>query len=457
VRMNRSIFREYDIRGISGVDYDEAFVQALGRAYGTLLRRDNISRVAVGRDCRVTSPGYHAVLKSGLRAAGVDVVDIGECPSPLMYFSVFHLDLLGGIQVTGSHNPPDHNGFKIMVGKSTIHGEGIQELLRIIDSGEMATGAGTEEVYPVIPAYLGYLEQQFGRAGAGIKVVVDSGNGTGGPVGPPVYRSMGCHVIEMYSEPDGRFPNHHPDPSEEKNMRDLIARVRAEGADLGIAFDGDSDRLGAVDNEGNIIWGDELLVVFAREVLLRNPGATIVSEVKCSQRLYDDIEKHGGKPIMWKVGHSLLKAKMKETGALLAGEMSGHLFFADRYFGFDDAVYAGARLIEILKRTGKSLSELLSDLPHAVYTPEIRIDCPDDIKFRLAERACERFRELGYDIEDVDGVRIRFEDGWGLIRASNTQPVLVTRFESSTQENLTKNRITVESELEALKGELAAA
>jgi phosphomannomutase/phosphoglucomutase len=455
--MNRSIFREYDIRGVSGVDYDEAFVQALGRAYGTLLRRDNISRVAVGRDCRVTSPVYHSVLKNGLRAAGVDVVDIGECPSPLMYFSVFHLDLLGGIQVTGSHNPPDHNGFKIMIGKSTIHGDGIQELLRIIDSGEMATGEGKEEAFPVIPAYLGYLEQQFGRAGEGVKVVVDSGNGTGGPVGPPVYRSMGCEVIEMYSEPDGRFPNHHPDPSEEKNMRELIARVREEGADLGIAFDGDSDRLGAVDDKGNIIWGDELLVVFAREVLLQNPGATIVSEVKCSQRLYDDIEKHGGKPIMWKVGHSLLKAKMKETGALLAGEMSGHLFFADRYFGFDDAVYAGARLIETLKRTNRKLSDLLSDLPHAVYTPEIRIDCPDEIKFKLAERACERFRELGYDIDDIDGVRIRFEDGWGLIRASNTQPVLVTRFESSTQESLQKNRLTVESELESLKGELAAA
>jgi phosphomannomutase/phosphoglucomutase len=455
--MNRSIFREYDIRGVSGVDYDEAFVQALGRAYGTLLRRDNISRVAVGRDCRVTSPVYHSVLKNGLRAAGVDVVDIGECPSPLMYFSVFHLDLLGGIQVTGSHNPPDHNGFKIMIGKSTIHGDGIQELLRIIDSGEMATGEGKEEAFPVIPAYLGYLEQQFGRAGEGVKVVVDSGNGTGGPVGPPVYRSMGCEVIEMYSEPDGRFPNHHPDPSEEKNMRELIARVREEGADLGIAFAGDSDRLGAVDDKGNIIWGDELLVVFAREVLLQNPGATIVSEVKCSQRLYDDIEKHGGKPIMWKVGHSLLKAKMKETGALLAGEMSGHLFFADRYFGFDDAVYAGARLIETLKRTNRKLSDLLSDLPHAVYTPEIRIDCPDEIKFKLAERACERFRELGYDIDDIDGVRIRFEDGWGLIRASNTQPVLVTRFESSTQESLQKNRLTVESELESLKGELAAA
>jgi phosphomannomutase/phosphoglucomutase len=455
--MNPSIFREYDIRGIASVDYDEAFVQTLGRAYGTLLRRDNITRVAVGRDCRLTSPAYHAVLKSGIRSAGVDVVDIGECPSPLMYFSVFHLDLMGGIQVTGSHNPPDHNGFKIMIGKSTIHGEGIQELRRIIVSGEMASGSGSEEAYPIIPAYQGYLEEQFGRAGEGLKVVVDSGNGTGGPVGPPIYRAMGCDVIEMYSEPDGRFPNHHPDPSEEENMLELIERVRSEGADLGIAYDGDSDRIGAVDDKGTIIWGDELMVVFSREVLKQNPGATVVSEVKCSQRLYDDIEKHGGKPIMWKVGHSLLKAKMKETGALLAGEMSGHLFFADRYFGFDDAVYAGARLIETLKQTKKKLSELLSDLPEAVYTPEIRIDCPDDIKFKLADLACERFKALGYEIVTIDGVRILFEDGWGLIRASNTQPVLVTRFESSCQENLKKNQEVVETELEALKGELAAA
>jgi phosphomannomutase/phosphoglucomutase len=457
MKMNPSIFREYDIRGVADVDYDEAFVQALGRAYGTLLGRENITRVAVGRDCRLTSPVYHAVLKSGIRSAGIDVVDIGECPSPLMYFSVFHLDLMGGIQVTGSHNPPTHNGFKIMIGKATIHGDVVQELRRIIESGEMASGDGVEEAYPVIPAYQGYLEEQFGRAGEGIKVVVDSGNGTGGPVGPPIYRSMGCDVIEMYSEPDGRFPNHHPDPTEEKNMCDLVARVQQEGAALGIAFDGDSDRIGAVDDQGRIMWGDELLVVFAREVLLQNPGATVVSEVKCSQRLYDDIEKHGGKPIMWKVGHSLLKAKMKETGALLGGEMSGHLFFADRYFGFDDAVYAGARLIETLKRTNRKLSEMLSDLPESVCTPEIRIDCSDDIKFKLAERASARFKELGYETVDIDGVRILFDDGWGLIRASNTQPVLVTRFESSNQDNLKKNRELVEAELEALKGELAAA
>jgi len=456
VTANPSIYREYDIRGIAGVDYDEGFVEALGRAYGTKLLRENITRVAVGRDCRVTSPTYHKIMKAAIRSTGVSVVDIGQCPTPLMYFAVHHLDLMGGIQITGSHNPPDHNGFKICIGKSTIHGDGIQELRRMIEEGDMRRGNGTEEAYPIIPAYQGYLQEQFGRCGQGLRVVVDSGNGTGGPVGPPVYRAMGCEVIELYSEPDGTFPNHHPDPTVEENVAALIAAVHENKADLGIAFDGDSDRIGAVDDTGRIIWGDEMLVIFSRDILRNHPGATVISEVKCSQRLFDDIEKHGGQPIMWKVGHSLLKAKMRETGALLGGEMSGHLFFADRYFGYDDAVYAGARLIEILAASKLSLSEMLADLPTTVFTPEIRVECPDAIKFEVAARARDRFRELGYDIVDVDGVRVKFEDGWGLIRASNTQPVLVTRFEAEDPKNLEKNRSKVEAELEQIKRQLAA-
>jgi len=454
MKMNPEIFREYDIRGIAGKDYDDAFVEALGRAYGTYLQRNGITRAVVGRDCRLSGPTYHRIMKSALRSTGVDVIDIGECPTPLMYFAVFHLDLMGGIQVTGSHNPADHNGFKICKGKWTIHGDEIMELGRIIESGDMMRGDGTEESYPIIPAYQGYLEEQFGRCGEGVKVVVDSGNGTAGPVAPAVYRSMGCQVVELFSEPDGSFPNHHPDPTVEENVRDLVAAVAEEKADLGIAFDGDSDRIGLVDSEGRIIWGDEMLVVFARDILEANPGATVVSEVKCSQRLYDDIADRGGKGIMWKAGHSLLKAKMRETGALLGGEMSGHLFFADRYFGFDDAIYAGARMIEILARSGVPLSEALSDLPHAVYTPEIRLDCPDAIKFELAERARDRFREKDCDIIDVDGVRVRFENGWGLVRASNTQPVLVLRFEADNEENLSKYRSFVEDELSALRAEL---
>jgi phosphomannomutase/phosphoglucomutase len=457
MKMNPEIFREYDIRGIAGKDYDDAFVEALGRAYGTYLQRNGITRAVVGRDCRLSGPTYHRIMKSALRSTGVDVIDIGECPTPLMYFAVFHLDLMGGIQVTGSHNPADHNGFKICKGKWTIHGDEIMELSRIIESGDMMRGDGAEESYPIIPAYQGYLEEQFGRCGEGVKVVVDSGNGTAGPVAPAVYRSMGCQVVELFSEPDGSFPNHHPDPTVEENVRDLVAAVLDEKADLGIAFDGDSDRIGLVDSEGRIIWGDEMLVVFARDILEANPGATVVSEVKCSQRLYDDIADRGGKAIMWKAGHSLLKAKMRETGALLGGEMSGHLFFADRYFGFDDAIYAGARMIEILARTGVPLSESLSDLPHAVYTPEIRLDCPDAIKFKLAESARDRFREKGCDIIDVDGVRVRFENGWGLVRASNTQAVLVLRFEADNEENLLKYRSFVEDELSALRTELEGA
>ena len=452
-----SIYREYDIRGIAGVDFDDRFVEALGRACGTKWLAENIGRVVVARDCRVSSPGYHKILKQAIRSTGVDVIDIGECPSPLMYFAVNHLDLMGGVVITGSHNASDYNGFKICVGKTTIYGEQIQELRAIVESGEFARGEGSEEAYPIIPAYQGFLAERFGRAGEGVKVVVDSGNGTGGPVGPGVFRSMGCEVIELYSEPDGRFPNHHPDPTVEENMKDLIAAVAEHKADLGIAFDGDADRIGAVDGNGRIIWGDEMLVVFARSILAKNPGATVVSEVKCSQRLFDDIEKHGGKPIMWKVGHSLLKAKMKETGALVAGEMSGHMFFADRYFGYDDAVYAGARLIEIVAESRETLAEMLSDLPKTVFTPEIRVECPDEIKFDLAAAALARFREKGLDIIDVDGVRVLFENGWGLIRASNTQPALVMRFEADNEENLTAYRELVEAELDGLKTELAGA
>jgi phosphomannomutase/phosphoglucomutase len=456
MRTNPSIFREYDIRGVADVDFDEAFVESLGRALGTKLRAERIGRLAVGRDCRLTSPAYHKVLKAALRSTGIDVVDVGECPTPLLYFAVHHLDLFAGIQVTGSHNPGDHNGFKICIGKSTIHGEKIQELRRLIDAGRFERGDGREEGYPIIPAYHGFLEEQFAGVAAGFRVVVDSGNGTGGPVGPALYRSMGCEVIELYSEPDGHFPNHHPDPTVEANMTDLIAAVRKHGAQLGIAYDGDADRIGAVDETGRIIWGDEMMVVFSRAILRDHPGATIVSEVKCSQRLYDDIERHGGNGIMWKVGHSLLKAKMKETGALLAGEMSGHLFFADRYFGYDDAVYAGARLIETVATAGHTLSSMLADLPQTVFTPEIRVDCPDEIKFELAARARDRFRDLGYDLIDVDGVRVRFDKGWGLIRASNTQPALVMRFEASDAGVLEQYRRTVESELASLKSGLTA-
>ncbi len=455
MRLNPQIFREYDIRGVNGVDYDEEFSGVLGRAFGTMLLERGIARAVVGRDCRLSSPGHAAALRAGLRATGVDVVDVGMCATPLLYYAVHHLELQAGIQVTGSHNPADHNGFKLVVGKATIYGEDIRDLARRIERSVFASGNGGETSYAIAPAYCGFMLEHFGRRAAGIKVVVDSGNGTAGPVAPRVYRGMGCEVIELYSEPDGTFPNHHPDPTVEKNLVDLIAKVRESGADLGIAFDGDSDRVGVVDARGSIVWGDEMMVVFARDILAQRPGATIVSEVKCSQRLYDDIAAHGGRGVMWKAGHSLLKAKMRETGALLGGEMSGHLFFADRYFGFDDGIYAGARMIEIVARTGLGLEAMLADLPYAVYTPEIRIPCSDEQKFRLAEAAQRRFRELGHDTVDVDGVRVRFDNGWGLIRASNTQPVLVLRFEAGDEVSLARYRRLVEGELEKLRQEIS--
>ncbi len=453
MKLNPQIYREYDIRGIPGTDYDEEFSTLLGRAFGAKVLEQGIRSVAIGRDCRLTSPAHAAALKAGLLSTGVDVVDVGLCATPLLYFAVQHLGLSAGIEVTGSHNPPDHNGFKLVIGKATIYGDDIRDLARRVEERAFPEGQGSESSYAIVPAYQGFLAEHFGRCAKGLKVVVDSGNGTGG-VAPRIYRAMGCEVTELYSEPDGTFPNHHPDPTLPENLAELVATVQEIGADLGIAFDGDSDRIGIVDANGRVIWGDEMMVLFARDILERRPGATIVSEVKCSQRLYADIEARGGRGIMWKAGHSLLKAKMRETGALLGGEMSGHLFFADRYFGFDDGIYAGARMIEILARSGRSLADLLSDLPRTVYTPEIRVPCDDELKFRLAEAAQRRFRELGHEIVDVDGVRVVFEHGWGLIRASNTQPILVLRFEATDDISLARYRRLVEGELEQLRAQV---
>ena len=454
--MNPAIFREYDIRGVADRDYDTAFARQLGLAYAAFVRERKARRVSVGRDCRLTSDRYAEALIAGLRGGGLDVVDLGMCPTPLTYFSLFHLDLDGGIQVTGSHNPPDHNGFKICVGKTTIHGAQIQELRKLIEDGGLRDGAGGgEEQFAIIPVYQDHLIAQFGRLPRPLKVVIDAGNGAAGPVAPRIVEAMGCNTRALFCEPDGRFPNHHPDPTVEENMRDLIAAVRADGADLGIAFDGDADRLGLIDHTGRILWGDEMLILFARDILATTPGAVVVSEVKCSQRLFDDIEARGGRAIMWKAGHSLLKAKMRETGAALGGEMSGHLFFADRYYGFDDAIYAACRMLEVVSRAGRPLAALLADLPPAVNTPEIRVDCPDDRKFEIAERAKERFRR-DFEIIDVDGVRVKFPEGWGLIRASNTQPVLVMRFEARTPERLREYQRIVEDVLADVRREVGA-
>jgi len=375
-------------------------------------------------------------------SGGLDVVDIGVCPTPVFYFSLFHLDRQGGVMITGSHNPSEFNGFKVCAGKETIYGEEIQNLRKLAEARRFIDGKGSVSFQEIIPAYQDFILRNISLKRK-TKVVVDSGNGSAGAVAPQILRGLGCRVEELYSEVDGRFPNHFPDPTIPDNMKDLIAKVKETGAEVGIAYDGDGDRIGVVDDLGNIIWGDQLMILFARDILQNHPGATIISEVKCSQILYDEIAKHGGRGIMWRAGHSLLKSKMKAEKALLGGEMSGHIFFADRYFGYDDAIYASCRLLEILSQSEKRIPELLSDVPKTFTTPEIRVDCPDDQKFAVVERVKESFRKE-YPIVDVDGVRVLFPDGWGLVRASNTQPILVLRFEAGSVERLEEIRRLVE-------------
>ncbi|MCE3240417.1 MAG: phosphoglucomutase/phosphomannomutase alpha/beta/alpha domain [Deltaproteobacteria bacterium] len=449
--MNPSIFREYDIRGLAEKEFDEDFALRLGKVHGTIINEAGGARVSVGRDCRATSDLYTQAVIAGLVSTGLQVIDIGVCPTPLLYFSLFHLDTDGGIEVTASHNPSEYNGFKLCLGKDTLYGAQIQDIkTRIEQNHFVEKPGGTVERYDIVVPYQQHLLRDVPKLKRSLKVVVDAGSGVGGPVAPPIFRHLGCTVWEIACTPDGNFPIHHPDPTVPENLELLIEKVRAEGADLGIAYDGDADRIGAVDEQGRIVWGDELIVIFARDVLQRNAGATIISEVKCSQRLYDDIVDRGGVPIMWKAGHSLLKAKLKETNALLAGEMSGHMFFKERYFGYDDAIYASLRLLEIIANSDRPFSALLADLPRTVSTPEIRIDCPDDRKFIIAERAKEYFRQH-YDIIEIDGVRVQFPEGWGLIRASNTQPALVLRFEAQTAEKMNEYRALVEGKLKELE------
>jgi phosphomannomutase/phosphoglucomutase len=445
--MNPAVFREYDIRGLAEIDFDKDFALLLGKVHGTAIAEEGGTRVTVGRDVRATSDPYAEAVIAGMASAGLHVYDIGICPTPLLYFSLFHLDVDGGIQITASHNPAEYNGFKICLGKDTLYGEQIQDIRARMERKVFKEKPGGKvENYEIIAPYHQHLLADVPKLSRPLKIVVDAGSGVGGPVAPPIFRRLGCAVWEIACTPDGNFPFHHPDPTVPENLEMLIDKVKQEKADLGIAYDGDADRIGAVDEQGNILWGDELLVLFARDVLKRNPGATIISEVKCSQRLYDDIAKHGGKPIMWKAGHSLLKAKMKETQALLAGEMSGHMFFKERYFGYDDAIYASLRLLEILADSGKPLSALLDDLPNSVSTPELRVDCPDDQKFIIADKATAYFRQH-YDVIDVDGVRVQFAEGWGLIRASNTQPALVLRFEAQSDAKLKEYRTLVDNKL----------
>ena len=430
------IFRQNDIRGIVDRDLTVEAAHAIGRGYAALMRaRGARGEVAVGRDNRPSGAKLRDGLVAGLTESGVDVVDVGVVPTPLLYWSLFNLGVAGGIQITGSHNPAEYNGFKLCLGTESLHGKDIQELRALIDSPAAARPGRVREEQ-VVDRYVDDVASRIGVIGRPLKVVYDCGNGAATRVAPQLFRALGLDAIGLFTEDDGTFPNHHPDPTVPENLTDLIAAVRREGAELGIAFDGDADRIGLVDETGKIVWGDHLLILYARDVFARRgAGVPVIFDVKCSQALPDAIATAGGTPVMWKTGHSLIKEKMKELQAPLAGEMSGHMFFADGYYGYDDALYGAARLLRILADAGRSVRDLLSDVPEFVSTPELRVDCGDDVKFSIVDRAVAYFRSR-YDVIDVDGVRVLFGDGWGLIRASNTQPILVTRFEARSTERL---------------------
>src|SRR5687767_4794617 len=431
------IFRQYDIRGIVDHDLTTEAAVAIGRAYASLLVSRGINgTVAVGRDNRPSGGRLRDALVDGLTSAGASVVDIGVVPTPMLYWSLHHLPVVGGIQITGSHNPPEYNGFKLCVGHESLHGEGIAELRHLIERGHFTSGEGSVRSERITDRYVDDVVARTGPLKKRLKVVFDCGNGVGAVVSRDLFDRLGIDASYIFCESDGTFPNHHPDPTVVENLHDIIREVRARRADLGIAFDGDADRIGVVDGHGEIVWGDHILILYARDVLARTgEGQPIIFDVKCSQALPHAIEAAGGKPIMWKTGHSLIKEKMKQLKAPLAGEMSGHMFFAEGFYGHDDALYGAARLLRIIAAAGKGIPEMLSDVPKFISTPEIRVDCPDEIKFEVVDRAVKHFRGL-YDVIDVDGVRVLFGDGWGLIRASNTQPVLVTRYEALSRERL---------------------
>jgi phosphomannomutase/phosphoglucomutase len=450
---NPHVFRAYDIRGRAAEDLPTEFAAGLGRALGTFWARRGAATVALGRDCRLSSGRLHEALREGIRSAGLRIVDVGMVPTPLLYFAVRHLHLDGGVMITGSHNPPEDNGFKMMRGAQTLAPEDIVELRRLMEQRDFVAAevAGEVEERDVLPPYLGFVRGNVHLGPRPLKLAVDSGNGAAGPTAVAALRAAGLSPIDLLTEPDGRFPVHHPDPSLPENLELVRRTVLERDLDLGIAFDGDGDRIGVVDDRGEVVYGDRLLILLARALLRDRPGAAVLGEVKCSQTLYDDIAAHGGRPILWKTGHALIKAKMKEEGALLAGEMSGHVFFADRFYGHDDAVYATLRLCEILSREEQPLSGLLADVPRTHSTPELRVECPDETKFAVVREVLAHYR-LAHEVVEVDGARVLFEGGWGLVRASNTQPVLVLRFEADSEARLAEIRAEVEAVVERARG-----
>ncbi len=450
MEINPYIFREYDIRGLAEGELTPEVSAAVGKAFGTYL--GGSGKVAVGRDVRLSSPRLNGDFSAGVLASGCDVVELGMVPTPLVYYSVGKLGTDASAAITGSHNPVEYNGFKLSKGHLSLFGSEIQEILKIIDSSSFFAGKGKSSEESVAPAY---VEEVLSRIEVGrkLKVAVDAGNGTCGPLILELMERLGVEVVPLYCEPDGRFPNHLPDPTIPEYVEDLRKLVLQEQADLGIGLDGDGDRIGAIDDRGRIIWGDQLVAMFAGEILARNPGGTIIFDVKCSQGLEEHIRALGGRPLMWRTGHSLIKRKLKEEKALLAGEMSGHMFFADDYYGYDDAIFAASRLVSLVSRSERPLSALVDELPQYVSTPEIRLECPDSLKFQLVDRLREFFKKE-HEVIDIDGARILFGDGWGLVRASNTQPALVARFEARTEKRLEEIRSEVLSKVTSLKSEM---
>ena len=451
-KMRANIFREYDIRAVVDREITDDDVVLLGRALGTYYHGLGIGRITLGRDCRLSADRYRGLLLEGLLSTGCHVLDIGTCPTPLSYFSLWHCDVGGSVMITASHNPPQYNGFKISVDKTTIYGKEIQKIYQLTQKGEFVRGRGGVEQVDIITPYWDYVAENL-HLERRVSLAVDAGNGTAGPVALPLMERLGLKPHPLYCEMDGNFPNHEPDPTVMENLEDISALVREKNLELGVAYDGDSDRVGVVDEKGRAIFGDMLLAIFARAILAEEKGGTFIGEVKCSKLLFDDIKKHGGNPVMWKAGHSLMKQKMKETGALLAGEMSGHMFFNHRWPGFDDGIYASLRLIELVSKSEKPLSTWLDDMPKTFSTPEIRVECADEIKFQVVEKV-KQAMPSDLEVIDVDGVRVNYPDGWGLVRASNTQPALVLRFEAGSENRRDEIRDMIEGEIEKAKASL---
>jgi len=443
--MQSYIFREYDIRGVVDRDLTDDVVRDIGKGFATYVLRHGGKSISLGGDVRLSTERFRALIIEGALSAGLNVVDIGTVPTPVLYYSLYVLPVDGSLMITGSHNPPDMNGFKLNLGRDSVYGEEIQKIRKIIESGDFETGEGTCSSSDIIEQYKDAVRERI-KLERPLKVVADCGNGCGSLVAVDILSSLGCEVIPLFCDPDGTFPNHHPDPTVLDYITDLIAAVKEHGADIGIGYDGDADRVGVVDENGDVVFADKMLALLAREVLADGP-AEIVFDVKCSQALVEDIEAHGGTPVMWRTGHSHLKKKMSDSGAPLGGEMSGHMVLAAGYYNIDDAVYASCRILQMLSRSTESLSEMVATLPSYYSTPEIRGEISDDAtKFRMVEQAVEYFT-ANYDVIDVDGVRILFGDGWGLVRASNTQPVIVMRFEARTEERLAEIQETVTSKL----------